>query len=136
MVCGWFHNRWHIDIKEDRGMVEMFTTAADAAIGWIIAASLGGVVALLGVLVKTLRKIPRLLTEMRQVNAVQTAGILASHEAQEEYGAAIRHLAWALQKVGCNGDTEDAICHAKAGDGAIKKFKDTQAEAALMIKEA
>lgn len=116
-------------------MTPLIETASNAAVGWIVAAALAGILGLLAALVRVMRKIPRLLTEMRQVNAVQTAGILASHEAQEEYGAAIRHLAWALQKAGCNGDTDLAIGHAKAGEGAIKGFKDDQAAAALNLKK-
>lgn len=116
-------------------MTPLIDTALNTAVGWIVAAALGGVLVLLGALVRVMRKIPRLLTEMRQVNSVQTSGILASHEAQEEYGAAIRHLAWALQKAGCNGDTELAINHAKAGESAIKGFKDDQAAAALNLKK-
>lgn len=116
-------------------MNPLIDTAMSAAVGWIVAAALGGVLVLLGALVRVMKKIPRLLTEMRHVNAVQTAGILASHETQEEYGAAIRHLAWALKGVGCNGDTDEAIEHVKAGEGAIKNFKDDQAAAALNLKK-
>jgi len=116
-------------------MTPLIDTALNTAVGWVVAAALGGVLVLLGALVRVMRKIPRLLTEMRHVNAVQTAGILASHEAQEASNIAITYLAAALQKMGCNGDTEHAVEYANKGTSAIKKFKDDQAAAALNLKK-
>lgn len=104
------------------------------AVGVIVSGGLGLLGFALIRFVKRFARVPDLLDLLLKVNEAQTETIGVVVDASLKFSSGMRHVAFALKKIGCNGDTDAALQDADDAENGINAHRTKRMKEAMKME--